>query len=100
MMILPDYLGAMRHILIDEVQDLVGYRAEFVLALLEATDCGFTLFGDPAQSIYGFQLGKQDSDMTSTGFFRELAGRYGSRLKTVSLSSQLQGARQAGFDCP
>ena len=46
-----------RHILVDEVQDVVGDRAEMVLALLLRTDCGFTLLGDLAQSLYEFRSG-------------------------------------------
>jgi DNA helicase II / ATP-dependent DNA helicase PcrA len=49
-----------RHVLVDEAQDIVGVRATFVKALLDrvcsASDAGFTVFGDPAQAIYDFQL--------------------------------------------
>lgn len=55
---LPDDLRSLRHVVVDEVQDLVGVRAELVLALLTAAgeDVGFTLLGDPRQAVYGFQL--------------------------------------------
>ncbi len=49
-------LSHIEHVLIDEIQDLVGVRCEFILELLKTLDCGFTLFGDPAQAIYGFQV--------------------------------------------
>ncbi len=52
---LGEYLGDLRHILVDEVQDLVAERAEMVKALLTAANYGFTLFGDPAQAIYDYQ---------------------------------------------
>ena len=42
------------HVVVDEVQDLVGRRARLVLSLLELIPA-FTLFGDPAQGIYGWQ---------------------------------------------
>jgi hypothetical protein len=51
-----ELIGELRHLVVDEVQDLVGDRAELVLALLGADIEGFTLLGDPAQGIYGFQL--------------------------------------------
>lgn len=51
---LPEALGLCRHLLVDEVQDLVGLRAEFVLALLNRIEGGCTLFGDPAQAIYEY----------------------------------------------
>lgn len=47
-----------KHILVDEVQDLVHVRARFVEALLTTAGTGFTLLGDPAQAIYGYQEGK------------------------------------------
>jgi superfamily I DNA/RNA helicase len=47
-----EWLERVRHIFVDEVQDLVGPRAELVEALLQAHRAGFTAFGDPAQAIY------------------------------------------------
>jgi len=41
-----------KHILLDEMQDLVGVRADFALELLHSAQPGFTLFGDSAQGIY------------------------------------------------
>ena len=43
-----------RHLIVDEIQDLVGVRAELVQAMLTRIKGGFTLLGDPAQAIYGF----------------------------------------------
>lgn len=51
---LPDDLAEIRHIFVDEAQDLTGIRAEFVLALLTSAGCGFTVFADDAQAIYAF----------------------------------------------
>lgn len=67
---LPSLLESVRHILIDEAQDLVGDRAELVLAILEEVgeDLGFTVLGDPLQGIYDFQLKESDSKMTSREF--------------------------------
>ncbi|WP_191971743.1 UvrD-helicase domain-containing protein [Streptomyces luteolifulvus] len=50
------FVEDLQHLVVDEVQDLVGHRAEFVKALLELAGGGFTLLGDPAQGIYGFLL--------------------------------------------
>lgn len=46
------------HLVVDEVQDIVGVRADFLLAILEAlrVETGFSLLGDPAQGIYDFQI--------------------------------------------
>lgn len=51
-------LDEIRHVIVDEVQDVVGVRADFVLALLTKgvpDDTGFSLLGDPLQSLYDFQ---------------------------------------------
>lgn len=55
----PESAGVdrLRHVVVDEVQDLVGVRLEFIEAILDAAPGGFTLLGDPAQAIYGFQNG-------------------------------------------
>lgn len=50
------YVDDLKHVIIDEVQDLVGDRRELVETLLERYDCGFTVVGDVAQAIYGFQV--------------------------------------------
>lgn len=49
------FLSEFEHLLVDEIQDLVGVRSELVKALLDAVN-GFTLLGDPAQGIYNYQL--------------------------------------------
>ncbi|MFF0723202.1 UvrD-helicase domain-containing protein [Streptomyces sp. NPDC004134] len=50
--------GPPAHVIIDEVQDLVGARRELVESLLDQLQdsCGFTLVGDSAQAIYDFQI--------------------------------------------
>ncbi|WP_350274835.1 UvrD-helicase domain-containing protein [Kribbella sp. HUAS MG21] len=50
--------GDLEHLVVDEVQDVVGVRADFLLAIIGRlpTEAGFTLLGDPAQGIYDFQL--------------------------------------------
>ncbi|MDX8152090.1 UvrD-helicase domain-containing protein [Patulibacter brassicae] len=42
------------HVIVDEAQDLSGDRLSFVTKLLTAAN-GFTVLGDPAQGIYGWQ---------------------------------------------
>ncbi|MGW5090954.1 UvrD-helicase domain-containing protein [Streptomyces coelicoflavus] len=50
--------GAPSHVVIDEAQDLVGDRRDLVETLLDRfqRSCGFTVVGDSAQGIYGFQI--------------------------------------------
>jgi AAA domain/UvrD-like helicase C-terminal domain len=50
-----EHLRLLRHVIVDEVQDLVGVRRELVQVVLEHAHTGFSLFGDPAQGIYNFQ---------------------------------------------
>lgn len=51
-------LENVEHLVVDEVQDIVGVRADLLLAILDALpeEAGFTLLGDPAQGIYDFQI--------------------------------------------
>ena len=44
------------YLIVDEVQDLVGVRAELVQTLLKNIDCGFLLLGDECQAIYDYQI--------------------------------------------
>lgn len=55
-------LTPIRHVFVDEVQDLVGPRARFVSAVLGRLDGGFTAFGDPAQAIYDHQRVTESDD--------------------------------------
>ncbi|WP_405993021.1 UvrD-helicase domain-containing protein [Streptomyces sp. NBC_00986] len=59
------------HVVIDEVQDLLGRRRELVEALLDRyqESCGFTVVGDAAQSVYGFQIEDPTERADETGRF-------------------------------
>ena len=86
-------LEKVRHVLIDEVQDLGGSRAELVLALLRllcppgSDRCGFTLLGDFRQAIYGF-AGRHDaySSLTALQFRSEVKRDWGPELQERTLS--------------
>lgn len=67
---LPDEVKLVRHILVDEIQDLVGSRAQMVIALLQRAEAGFTLFGDPAQAIYGHQAARNDAYPAELDLFK------------------------------
>jgi hypothetical protein len=49
-----EWTSRFAHVVVDEIQDLVGPRALLVQALTEQIP-RFTLFGDPAQGIYGWE---------------------------------------------
>ncbi len=63
--------GAPAHVLIDEVQDLVGVRREMVEVLLDRfqAQSGFTVVGDGAQAVYGFQVSDADQRAQETNYF-------------------------------
>ncbi len=91
-----DLVESFRHVIVDEVQDLVGDRADFVWALLSnlSDDAGFTVLGDPLQGIYDFVLDESTAPTTSP----ELLGRIFTEngAAEVSLSTNY---RARGGDC-
>lgn len=50
------YLSTVRHLIIDEAQDIVGSRCELLLEIIHALpeEAGVSIFSDEAQAIYGF----------------------------------------------
>ncbi|MGJ5827688.1 UvrD-helicase domain-containing protein [Streptomyces ossamyceticus] len=77
------------HVVIDEVQDLVGSRRELVETLLDRyqDSCGFTVVGDAAQSVYGFQIEDPAERADETGrFFDWLRGSYPDELVELHLT--------------
>jgi hypothetical protein len=61
------FLSTLEHVVVDEAQDLNGDRGALVQALVRAlpTQCGVTLFEDPAQAIYGWH-GNAGASLSST----------------------------------
>lgn len=81
------------HIVIDEVQDLVGVRREMVEALIAryADNCGFTVVGDAAQSIYGFQVvDKVLRAEESNRFIRWIRRNFSDELEEVVLDENFR----------
>ncbi|MEW2302867.1 UvrD-helicase domain-containing protein [Streptomyces sp. NPDC006655] len=77
------------HVVIDEVQDLLGGRRELVETLLDRyqDSCGFTVVGDAAQSVYGFQIEDLSERVDETGrFFDWLRGSYPDDLVELRLT--------------
>jgi hypothetical protein len=61
-----DWIAAnFSHLVVDEVQDLTGHRGQLVRSLCDVLP-SFSLFGDPAQGIYGWQ---RDADEYSADHF-------------------------------
>ncbi|MFF7351813.1 UvrD-helicase domain-containing protein [Streptomyces filipinensis] len=81
------------HVVIDEVQDLLGGRRELVEALLDRyqESCGFTVVGDAAQSVYGFQIDDLTERADETGrFFEWLRCSYPDDLVELHLTQNFR----------
>jgi hypothetical protein len=80
-------VGEVRHVIVDEVQDLVGVRANLVKAILSVTRGGFTLLGDPAQGIYTFQLPEPERYIGGHAVSTWARSRFGAELVRNGLST-------------
>ncbi|MFF6998443.1 UvrD-helicase domain-containing protein [Streptomyces sp. NPDC008313] len=81
------------HVVIDEVQDLLGDRRELVESLLDRyqDSCGFTVVGDAAQSVYGFQIEDPAERNDETGrFFEWLRSSYPDDLVELRLTENFR----------
>lgn len=69
-----DILADYEHIIVDEVQDLVGNRAELVLAMLKGLPdtCGFTILGDSCQALYDYMSEGDPTVMSSEQFYQDV----------------------------
>lgn len=79
-----------QHVVVDELQDLVGERSDFVKAILESTSRGFTMLGDPAQGIYNFQLEGVERRVGSAAFYCWLRKHFGKQLLEFSLADNFR----------
>lgn len=85
--------GPPSHVVIDEVQDLVGDRRDMVETLLDRfqDSCGFTVVGDGAQAIYGFQVEDEDARAAETNYFFDwLRASYPDDLVELHLSDNFR----------
>jgi hypothetical protein len=83
-------LESFRHIVVDEIQDLVGVRADFVKTVLQSANAGFTLFGDIAQSIYDYQVKQDGTGDNFPRFLRWLKNQYGSALQVRTFAENFR----------
>jgi DNA helicase-2/ATP-dependent DNA helicase PcrA len=90
----PPTVEDLRHIVIDEIQDLVGDRADFVLALLQSIEdnVGVTALGDPLQGIYNFQLEESQSKTSSQEIFEALVDEFGCEKVGLGRNYRARGA--------
>lgn len=110
-----DRLAEMDHVIVDEIQDVVGVRADFIASLLRhlPAESGFTVLGDAAQGIYDFQIRHQPdqpppaSTTTSEEILASLlsehrarqsrlTGRYRAKSRETNAAANLRDAMLAG----
>lgn len=97
-------LKGVRHVLIDEVQDLAGVRGDLVFELLKvlaprsSEETGFTLLGDPAQSIYGFGVRNAERaclhGASTAELLAAIRGEYAQVLREVPLDRNFRSVPQ------
>lgn len=85
---------SLRHIIVDEAQDLIGVRDLFVRTLLAASGKGFTVLGDPRQAIYDYLL-FEEGIPPNTGF-DELRRFLASQAKDLAERSLRGSHRHTG----
>lgn len=88
-------VGGHENILVDEIQDLVADRAEFVQAILEACSGGFTLLGDPAQGIYNWHLEGEARSIRSGAMYSWLRQRFAPELVERTLSKNYRARSES-----
>lgn len=89
-------LSNVRHVLVDEMQDLAGVRGDLVVELLGliaapgSSGTGFTLLGDQAQSIYGFSARQSERTslygQTTSQLLAGLLRKWPDELREISLN--------------
>jgi hypothetical protein len=79
-----------RHIIVDEIQDVVGFRAELAVALLGINVPGFTLLGDKAQGIYDFYLTEEEHLLSIPSFIELVRQEFGDSVETFTLQKNFR----------
>jgi len=92
------FVSRLRHVIVDEAQDVVGVRAEFLRRLIGRLDprCGVTVLADPDQAIYGFTNDDNDAEHGSGRSFLEVLQSEGlGAFQLVGLSKNFRTTEQA-----
>lgn len=71
-----ELLNNIEYFMVDEIQDIVGIRARFLLRVLAMlpSNCGFTLLGDACQAIYDYSC-RDEGDIDSVKLYSSLIGK-------------------------
>lgn len=72
------------YFIVDEIQDVVGIRAELVKTILSSINCGFTLLGDSCQAIYSWAIENDNySNMNSDDLYNWVKEEFKNDLMQV-----------------
>ncbi len=74
------------YLIIDEIQDIVGVRAEMIMTILKHLSCGFMLLGDKCQAIYDYLPSDDSNDITSAQFYNRLESDFSTNLQGYELT--------------
>lgn len=89
---------ALSYLIVDEVQDLVGVRAELVQTLLENIRCGFLLLGDECQAIYDYQIKDSDWQLNAAKLYEWLESHFQNKLEEYELLRNWRNQGKIGDD--
>jgi superfamily I DNA/RNA helicase len=78
-------LEMVKHVIVDEIQDLVSLRARMVQQILQRVGGGFTLLGDPAQAIYDYQVEKPADGPSAIEFLAWVRQTWSENLEVIEL---------------
>lgn len=105
--LIADAIGQLEHVIIDEAQDLVGDRKTLCEVLVDSlhANCGVTVFGDFAQSIYGYQRRDKTgatflTDITAHADFVSERLERDHRTRTEALREMFYSVREILRDDP
>ncbi len=89
-------VAAIRYLFVDEVQDLVGVRADLTLNLAHrvlSSGGKAAMLGDPAQAIYDWQVKNDPEATTSAMFLQKAREMLGPRTLRFAKSYRFSGAQ-------
>lgn len=89
---------SLSYLIVDEVQDLVGVRAELVQTLLENIRCGFLLLGDECQAIYDYQIKDSDWQLNAAKLYEWLESHFQNKLEEYELLRNWRNQGKIGDD--
>jgi RecQ family ATP-dependent DNA helicase len=73
-------LAPLKHILVDEFQDINRVRIDLLKKLQELTDSFLFIIGDPNQSIYGYERVKDGGSMSPWPYYADFNKRFNPKI--------------------